>query len=168
MGRRFSEAEKAEIWDALERGETIRGIARKLGRSHGSIRTFMVANAGRRPRPPGSSELRLSLAEREEISRGLAGGSSLRAIARGMNRAPSTVCREVNANGGRRAYRALNAERAARRRARRPKVAKLAACRRLRAVVEAKLEDFWSPEEISAWLARAYRDDPEMRVSHET
>jgi IS30 family transposase len=84
MSRRFSEAEKAEIWDALERGEAIRGIARRMGRAHGSIRAFMVANAGRRPRPRGGSELRLSLIEREEISRGLAGGLSLRAIAAGV------------------------------------------------------------------------------------
>src|SRR5581483_6853994 len=168
MGRRFSEAEKAEIWDALERGEAIRGIARTLGRSHSSIRTFMVANAGRRPRPPGSSELRLSLAEREEISRGLAAGLSMRAIAAGMHRAPSTVCREVNANGGARHYRALKADRAARHRARRPKPAKLARHRRLRRVVEARLAAWWSPEQISAWLAREYPDDPEMRVAHET
>src|SRR5947209_2863873 len=168
MMKRFSEAEKAEIWDALERGEAIRGIARRLGRAHGSIRTFMVANAGRRPRPPGSSELRLSLNEREEISGGLAAGLSLRAIATGMGRAPSTVCREVNGNGGRRAYRAHTADRGARRRAQRPKTAKLARNRRLRSVVEAQLAKFWSPEEISAWLARAYPDDPEMRVSHET
>jgi transposase-like protein len=81
MSRRFSEAEKAEIWDALERGEAIRGIARRMGRAHGSIRAFMVANAGRPPRPPGGSELRLSLTEREEISRGPGGcrcGRSLR------------------------------------------------------------------------------------------
>src|SRR5437764_1665763 len=168
MTRRFSEAERAEIWDALERGEAMRAIARNMGRAHASIRQWVLANAGRRPRPPGSSELRLSLAEREEISRGLAGGLSLRAIAAGMSRSPSTVCREVAANGGRRHYRALNAERGARRRARRPKVAKLAACPRLRAVVEAKLAGYWSPEEISAWLARAYPDDAEMRVSHET
>jgi len=168
MTRRFSEAERADIWDALERGESMRAIARNMGRAHGSIRTWVLANAGRRPRPPGSSELRLSLAEREEISRGLAGGLSLRAIARGMNRSPSTVCREVSANGGRRGYRALSAERGARRRARRPKAAKLAASPRLRAVVEAKLTGYWSPEEISAWLARAYPDDAEMRVSHET
>jgi IS30 family transposase len=146
----------------------MRAIARNMGRAHGSIRTWVLANAGRRPRPPGSSELRLTLAEREEISRGLAGGLSLRAIAAGMERAPSTVCREVAANGGRRAYRALKAERSARRRARRPKVAKLAACPRLRAVVEAQLAKYWSPEEISAWLARAYPDNAEMRVSHET
>jgi IS30 family transposase len=161
--QRFSEAEKAKIWDALERGEAIRGIARRMGRAHGSIRTFMVANTGRRPRPVGNSELRLSLPEREEISRGLAAGLSLRAIAAGMGRAPSPVCREVNANGGRRAYRALSADRGARR----PKVAKLAACRRLRTVVEMQLAKFWSPEEISAWLARAYPDDAEMRVSRE-
>jgi IS30 family transposase len=166
--RRFSEAEKAEIWDALERGEAIRGIARRLGRAHGSIRTFMVANAGRRPLPRGSSELRLTLAEREEISRGLAAGKSFRAIAAGMGRAPSTVCREVNGSGGRRAYRALTADRTAHRRAQRPKVAKLARNPRLRRVVETQLAKFWSPEEISAWLARAYPDDAEMRVSHET
>jgi transposase, IS30 family len=168
MTRRFSEAEKADIWDALERGEAMRGISRRMGRSPSSIYTFVVDNAGRRPRPPGSSELRLSLVEREEISRGLAAGMSLRTIATGMGRAASTVCREVNANGGRRAYRALGAERASRHRARRPKVAKLARCRRLRAAVEARLADYWSPEEISAWLARAYPEDPEMRVSHET
>jgi IS30 family transposase len=74
----------------------------------------------------------------------------------------------VKANGGRAGYRALQADRAARRRARRPKVAKLARCRRLRAVVEAKLADYWSPQEISSWLARVYPDNPEMRVSHET
>ena len=76
---RFSEAERAEIWDSVERGESLRVIGRRLGRAHGSIRTFLVDNAGRRPRPPGSSDLCLTLAEREEISRGLADGLSLRA-----------------------------------------------------------------------------------------
>ncbi len=166
--RPFSEAERAEIWDSIERGESFRVIGRRLGRAHGSIRTFLVDNAGRRPRPPGSSDLRLTLAECEEISRGLAGGLSLRAIAAGMGRAPSTVCREVNTNGGRASYRALQADRSARRRARRPKVPKLAGCPRLRRVVEAGLENYWSPQQISAWLALEYRHDPEMQVSHET
>jgi transposase, IS30 family len=166
--QRFSEAEKAEIWDALERGESMRGIAHRMGRAHGSIRTYIVDSGGRRPRPPTASELRLSLAEREEISRGLAAGESFRVIAARIGRAPSTVSREVGVNGGRRRYRALRADRAARQRARRPKPAKLARLPRLRRVVEALLLEWWSPEQISAWLARAFPDDPEMRVSHET
>ena len=168
MVARFSEAEKAEIWDALERGEAVRAIGRSMGRCSSSIRTYLIACEGRRPRPPGSSELRLSLREREEISRGLAAGESLRRIAARLGRAPSTICREVTANGGRRAYRALTADRDARRRARRPKRAKLAMNPRLRRVVEAKLELWWSPQQISSWLASTYPHDPEMRVSHET
>jgi IS30 family transposase len=164
----LSAAEKAEIWDALERGEAMRAIARRLGRAQGSIREYMVRCEGRRPRPPGASELRLSLREREEISRFLAGGESLRRIATTVGRAPSTICREVAANGGRRAYRALLADRQARRRTRRPKRAKLALNRRLRRVVERKLELWWSPQQIPAWFASAYPDDAEMRVSHET
>jgi IS30 family transposase len=112
--------------------------------------------------------LRLSLAEREEISRGLAGGESLRAIARRLGRAPTTVSREVASHGGARRYRACVADRSAVRSMRRPKAAKLAQCPRLRAVVEAKLELRWSPQQISGWLALAFPDDPEMRVSHET
>jgi len=89
-------------------------------------------------------------------------------MAERLGRAPSTVCREVNANGGRRGYRALQADDAAYRRASRPKVAKLAACPRLRAKVEEKLAKKWSPEEISGWLARTYPNNPELQVSHET
>ena len=105
---------------------------------------------------------------REEISRGLAAGDSIRAIAEFLDRSPSTICREVNANGGRKKYRALVADRLACRRALRPKRAKLAQCRRLRGVVERKLEARWSPQQISAWLALEYPDRPEMQVSHET
>jgi IS30 family transposase len=110
----------------------------------------------------------LSLEQREEISRGLAAGWSLRLIARELGRSASTICREVNANGGRRKYRALPADRAAQRRALRPKRAKLAQCRRLRSVVERKLEARWSPQQISGWLAEQYPNAPEMHVSHET
>ena len=99
---------------------------------------------------------------------GLAAGLSLREIAAGLGRAPSTVCREVNANGGPTKYRALDADRAAMRRALRPKPMKLSQCRRLRGAVERKLEALWSPQQIAAWLAEAYPNDPEMRVSHET
>ena len=133
-----------------------------------SLRKFLADAGGKRPTARQRSELRLSLEEREEISRGLAAGDSIRAIAEALGRSPSTVCREVNANGGRRKYRALVADRAASRNALRPKRAKLAECRRLRGVVERKLEATWSPQQISAWLALEYPDRPEMQVSHET
>jgi IS30 family transposase len=124
----------------------------------------------RQPPPPERrrSPLRLSLVEREEISRGVAGGESFRAIARRLRRAPSTVSREVTLNGGRRRYRACRADRDALTRAARPKQAKLAGCERLRAVVEARLEQRWSPQQIAGWLPRAFPGDAEMRVSHET
>src|SRR5215218_5009249 len=120
------------------------------------------------PRERKRSPLRLSPSEREEISRGLVAGLSLRAIAGSLGRSPSTVSREVARNGGRRAYRACRADRAALRRACRPRASKLVSCRRLRSVVEAKLELRWSPEQISGWLVREFPDDVEMRVSHET
>jgi IS30 family transposase len=108
------------------------------------------------------------MTEREEISRGLAAGSSMRAIARRLGRAPSTISREVTANGGRRRYRASAAHDRSRVVARRPKEAKLACSARLRAVVEEKLAELWSPQQIAGWLRGAYPNDPEMWVSHET
>ncbi len=166
--RRFTEADRATIWQMREAGVSVKRIANHLGRQNSSLRKFIADAGGHRPRERTRSELRLSLEEREEISRGLAAGSSIRSIARVIDRTPSTVCREVNANGGRKRYRALVADRGARRRALRPKHTKLARCRRLRAIVERKLEARWSPQQISAWLALSYPNDPEMRVSHET
>ena len=168
MWRRFSEEERQTIWDMREAGVPVKRIAKHLGRQNSSLRKFIADAGGKRPTARQRSELRLSLEEREEISRGLAAGDSIRAIAEALGRSPSTVCREVNANGGRRKYRALVAERAASRNALRPKRAKLAECRRLRGVVERKLEATWSPQQISAWLALEYPDHPEMQVSHET
>ena len=164
---RLTPEERDALWDMFEAGVPFKKIGRQLGRQHSTVRAHIRYFGGKRPRPA-CSELRLSLEEREEISRGLAGGLSLRAIACELGRAPSTVSREVHANGGQRAYRALVANRAARRRRRRPKARKLATCPRLRAKVEAKLEARWSPEEISGWLARTYPTMPEMQVSHET
>ena len=149
-------------------GVPVKRIARIMGRQNVSMRMLISRSGGIRPKARVVNERHLSLAEREEISRGLAAGLSLRDIAQSLGRAPSTICREVNANGGRRRYRALEAEAMARHRAKRPKVAKLARCRRLRAKVEAKLKADWSPEEISGWLAMTYPNDPEMNVSHET
>ena len=165
---RFSEEDKETIWSMREAGVPVKRIARHLGRQNASLRKFIASAGGSRPRPRERSGLRLSFAEREEISRGLAAGASMRRIADGIGRAPSTVCREVNINGGRHRYRAMSADRGALRRALRPKQAKLAGCRRLRAAVEAKLEARWSPEQISAWLAVQYPNDAEMWVSHET
>ena len=168
MVRKFSEEEKQTIWDMREAGVPVKRIARHLGRQNVSLRVFIADSGGMRPTARERSELRLSLEEREEISRGVAAGKSIRAIAGGLGRSPSTVCREVNTNGGRRKYRALVADRAACRRALRPKKAKLTLCRRLRRTVERKLEAKWSPQQISAWLALEYPDRPEMQVSHET
>jgi IS30 family transposase len=108
------------------------------------------------------------MAEREEISRGMAAGHSYRRIATDLGRAPSSVSREIARNGGPKRYRAQAADVAAYRRARRPKPSKLVLVPRLRAVVEDRLAHRWSPEQIAAWLGRTYPDDPEMRVSHET
>jgi len=167
--RRLSELEKAEIWDRFEAGESQRSISRRLGRSPSSIRTHLLGSGFRRPVPgPEWSSVRLSLTEREEISRGLAAGESMRCIAAGLGRAGSTVSREVAANGGRYRYRATTAHRASRHRARRPKPAKLASNHRLREVVETKLVLWWSPRQISDWLVDTYPDTEEMWVSHET
>jgi transposase, IS30 family len=165
---RFSEEDRKTIWDMREAGVPVKRIAKHLGRQNSSLRTFIADAGGRCPSARERCELRWSLAEREEISRGLAAGLSIRAIACGMARSASTICREVNMNGGRSKYRALPADRGAQRRALRPKRAKLARCRRLRNVVERKLGDLWSPQQISGWLAEQYPNDPEMQVSHET
>jgi len=160
--RRLSEAEKSEIWDRFEGGES-------QWCPPSTIRSYLLGWGFRRPLPgPEWSTIRLSLTEREEISRGLATGESMRCIAARLGRVPSTVSREVAAGGGRDQYRATVAHRASRHRAQRPKPAKLATNFRLRKVVETKLEAWWSPVQISGWLIDEYGDDEEMRVSHET
>ena len=166
--RKFTEAEKAEVWDSWQRGEAMRSIARRLGRESSSVRTMIEDCGGARPVPRRRHPRHLSVMEREEISRGVAAGESLRSIAGRLGRAPSTVCREVARNGGRHRYRAQRADRAAQRRAKRPKVSKLAHNSSLRGLVEEKLAAWWSPQQISGWLTDAYPDDEEMRVSHET
>ena len=166
--RRFTEAEIVEVWDRRQAGELTGSIARRLGRHGSSIRRVFEDAGGVRPARRHRPTRHLSLVEREEISRGIAGGEPLRSIAEGMGRAPSTVSREVARNGGRLRYRAHRADAAAWGRARRPKVCKLATNRQLHEAVVDKLRDFWSPQQISGWLRRAYPDDQEMRVSHET
>ncbi|MDQ1552486.1 MAG: hypothetical protein QOD50_1908 [Actinomycetota bacterium] len=165
---RLSELEKWRIAELSAQGLPSRVIGKEIGRAHRTV-WGEIARSRRPVVPePMRSPLRLSLAEREEVSRGLAGGESLRSIARRLGRSPSTISREVVTNGGRRCYRACRADKAALRRARRPKPSKLASCARLRSAVEAKLELRWSPAQISGWLVEEFPDDPEMRVSHET
>ncbi len=166
---RMSEFERNELWDRWEAGESQRSIARALDRSPSTVRTRLVSSGWRRPVPAGEwCSLRLSMGEREEISRGIARCESLRSIASRLGRSSSTVSREVKVNGGYDRYRATAAHRASRMRAKRPKAMKLEARPGLRQVVEDKLALWWSPAQISLWLEAEYRDDEEMQVSHET
>jgi len=165
---RFTEVERIVVWDRWQAGDAYRLIGRDLGRSAASIRAFVESWGGVRPEPRSRSERHLSLQEREEISRGVAAGDSLRMVAARLGRAPSTISRELVRNGGRVGYRAHRADRTAWRRARRPKPSKLAENPELRTVVEEKLAEWWSPQQVVLWLKRTYGDDPGMYVSHET
>jgi IS30 family transposase len=173
MGRRrgwhwSTRVERLEIRRRVASGERMDDVARAVGRSKRHVQFLVSPFGGIQPRPSHRAPLRLSEAEREEISRGLRGGESLRRIARGLGRAPSTVSREVAANGGRRRYRAHLAETRAFRLARRPRRAKLARNRTLRRAVERLLLRRWSPQQIAWQLRHDHPDDPEMWVSHET
>jgi len=127
---RFSAAEQSETWDRFEAGESMRSIARSLGRSQGAVRDLISKTGGIRSLAPTVwSDARMSLSEREEISRGLVAGHSFRQVSAALGRAPSTISREVAANGGRHRYRACEAESSARLRVRRPRQAKLARAR---------------------------------------
>ena len=164
----LSKREQADIWRRYGSGESLRSVSRTTGRDMGTLRRLIASTGGRQPAVLRRSELRLSLAEREEISRGLVAGDSCRSIARQLRRAPSTVSREIVRNGGRGRYRACEAERAAFARARRPKATKLGTFPQLRHAVEALLQLRWSPQQIAGWLARICPGDREFRVSHET
>jgi len=156
----LSAAGKKELWERWRAGESISDIARALQKAPGSIHEMIEATGGFSAPERRRRGCALTPSEREEISRGLAAGESLRAIAARLGRPVSTVCREVNRNGGRRNYRAQKAEeRASKRaskRARRPKRCLLAIEDRLGDLVAAKLEANWSPQQISGWLKREY------------
>jgi len=166
--RRITAAESAEIWDRWQRGEALKLIGRAFGRYSSAIFAHLKPTGGIRPAPRRRAVRVLSLAEREEISRGLARGVSLRSIAADLGRAASTVSRELRRNGGNERYRAATADRRAWDRALRPKPCKLAMHEPLRRIVAGKLEQNWSPEQIAGWLKRTYSDDEAYWVSHET
>jgi IS30 family transposase len=165
--RRVSRADRAEIERRIWAGETFAAAAAAVGCSTKSIQRFVALSGGFKSRVKARSLLRLSLAEREELSRGLVAGDSLRTIATRLRRAASTISREV-AWSGRRGYRAWRADREAMERGRRPKPAKLAVDSRLCREVERGLRGNWSPQQIAARLAREYPNDVSRRVSHET
>src|SRR5580765_7436924 len=164
----LSEADVVEVWARFRRGETFVAMGELLGCTPETAWNAVARHGGLPPRPRRRAARALTRAEREEISRGVAAGAARRAIARRLGRAPSTVSREIKRHGGAADYRALEADRAAWDRARRPKRCRLARHRRLQRVVAAKLRADWSPAQIAGWLVTRYPDDLTMRVSHET
>ena len=164
----YTEEQKALMWDRWQKGDSLHEIARFFGRHHSSVRGVLASSGGIRPPERRRSKQALTLAEREEISRQVATGHSFRSIAVSLNRAPSTISRELRRNGGRRRYRANVADRAAWDRAKRPKRCKLAENSTLARIVAEKLQLNWSPRQIAGWLKRSYPDDESFQVSHET
>ena len=166
---RFGSDLEGRIWDLLDSGLRVTDIADVTGRSMSAIQAYLMRHNYRRPKPPAVwTDRFLSMPEREEISRGLSAGLSFRKIAIRLGRAPSTVSREVNVNGGRDNYRAVTAEQSIRERVKRPKVTKLGNDFSLRRIVELLLVKKWSPQQISGRLKLIYPEEPEMWVSHET
>ena len=168
LGYGFTVAQRQELWDRYQRGESLKAIARALGKNSSSIYNHLKPSGGIRPVPRRRSGRTLTLLEREEISRGLAAGASMGAIASQLGRAKSTVSREIKRNGGIVRYRAMEADKQAWVRARRPKRCKLALNERLARLVAAKLKMNWSPEQIAGWLKSEYPGDEDNQVSHES
>lgn len=164
----YSAEQRKEIWDRWKRGESVNEIGRAFDRFHSSAHRILSEAGGIRPSTRKRSRLALTLAEREEISRGLVGGQSVRTIAGMLGRAASTVSREINRNGGRRRYRAAKADKRAWDQTLRPKTCKLLHNGRLRHAVIIKLKRYWSPQQIAGWLKREHAENEAMRVSHET
>jgi len=164
----FSAAQKRELWSRWKRGESLSAVARALGKRTSSIHVHLAQSGGICPQPRRRSRLALTLAEREEISRGIVAGESMGAIAERLGRSTSTVSREIGRNGGCECYRASQADERAWEKARRPKQCKLAGNGRLRLAVARKLQLEWSPQQIGAWLKREYPNDEAFQVSHET
>jgi IS30 family transposase len=164
----YTESQKALMWERWQKGESLQQIAQLFDRNHSSIQRILAETGGIRPAQRIRSKLALALAEREEVSRAVAAGHSMRSMATSLGRAPSTISREIARNGGQGCYRASRAEQAAWDRARRPKTCKLAENRTLAHIVANKLQVQWSPEQIAGWLQRTYPGDESYQVSHET
>lgn len=169
MGRPgLSSHQKAELWARWKAGQSLSDIGRSLGKHAASVFGVLLSKGGIAPPAKVRARRSLSIQDREEISRGLVAGLSLRRIAKHLGRSPSTISREVSRNRGRQKYRAANADERAWRQALRPKPCLLAADKLLQMVVAEKLNDNWSPQQVSGWLKVEYRNNRAMRVSHET
>jgi IS30 family transposase len=164
----YSDSQKALMWDRWRKGESLQQIAQLFDRNHSSIQRILAETGGICPAQRRRSRLALSAAEREEISRAVVAGFSMRSVAASLGRAVSTISREIRRNGGQACYRASQADRAAWDRALRPKACKLVQNRTLAHLVAGKLRLQWSPEQIAGWLKRTYPDDENYQVSHET
>lgn len=164
----MSDEGKNELWERWHAGESISEISRAMGKPPGSVYTILRLNGGVYRPPRRRRDGHLSLEERKEISRGVARGDSLRSIAKTLGRAPSTISRELARNKGRARYRAIDAHDRAWYRARRPKPCALEVNPVLGRFVADRLEEDWSPEQISGFLAVMHPPGSEMRVSHET
>ena len=170
MQRRWklSSAQRADMWNRWKAGQSLNAIGRVLGKDKQVIYFLLARHGGIAPPVRRRSRRALTLAEREDISRGVASGSSLRVIAQHLSRAASTISRELARHGGRTQYRANQADQQAWESALRPKACRLALHEKLRTLVASKLMQDWSPEQISGWLKQSYPDDESLRVSHET
>ncbi|WP_153147377.1 IS30 family transposase [Dechloromonas sp. H13] len=164
----YSDSQKALMWERWRKGDSLQKIAQLFDRNHSSVQRILAETGGIPPAPRCRAKRSLTLSEREEISRGLVAGCSIRALAAQLGRAPSTVSREVKRNGGRECYRATQADQATWARALRPKPCKLAENPGLAHIVANKLHSLWSPEQIAGWLKRTYPDNASHQVSHET
>ena len=165
---KLSANQRVDMWSRWKAGQSLHEIGRAFGKDHVSIQFMLSQHGGIVPAARRRSLLTLTLAEREDISRGIASGSSIREIAKGLQRAVSTVSREVARHGGRPQYRASEADHQAWESALRPKRCLLAIHVKLQKIVAGKLILDWSPEQISGWLKIQYPEDESMRVSHET
>jgi IS30 family transposase len=163
----YNAQQRALIWERYQQGESLHDIAKFFDRGHSSIQGILVKTGGIKPRAKKRAPSCLTAQEREEISRGLSSQLSIREIAKQLNRAPSTISREVNRNGGRIIYRANKADIAAWERAKRPKPCKLILNKALAKLIAMKLHRSWSPQQIAGWLMRTY-PNKDLHVSHET
>jgi IS30 family transposase len=164
----YTDSQKALMWERWRKGESLQKIAELFDRDHSSVQRILAETGGICPPKRCRSRLALTLTEREEISRAVVAGQSVRSIAAKLGRAPSTISREINRNGGVDGYRAIRADQRAWDRARRPKPCKLGMNRKLAGIVAGKLQLQWSPEQIAGWLKQAYTGDEDYHVSHDT